>query len=53
MRQKILGLKKFNWRLWVSLCALALVPAIYQTIKTFLISSNGEADVFNIIGQME
>lgn len=53
MRQKILGLKKFNWRLWFSLCALALVPAIYQTIKTFLISSNGEADVFNIIGQME
>ena len=47
------SIKKFNWRLWISLCALALVPAVYQTIKTFLISSNGQSDVFDIIGQME
>ncbi len=53
MRERIKNLKQFNWRLWIALCALALIPAVYQTVKTFLISSNGEAEVFNIIGQME
>ncbi len=53
MRGKLKDLKAFNWRLWIALCALALIPAVYQTVKTFLISSNGEAEVFNIIGQME
>ncbi len=53
MKEKLKQLKLFNWRLWASLCALALIPAVYQTIKTFLISSNGQSDVFNIIGQME
>lgn len=46
-------LRKFNWRLFAALCALALIPAIYQTIKTFIISSNNQSDVFDIIGQME
>ncbi len=53
MREKLKDLKQFNWRLWIALCALALIPAVYQTVKTFLISSNGEAEVFNIIGKME
>ncbi|MDE6294120.1 MAG: hypothetical protein K2L88_05825 [Clostridiales bacterium] len=53
MKEKFLQLKKFNWRLFVALCALALIPAIYQTIKTFIISSNNHNAVFNIIGQME
>lgn len=53
MKEFILKLKKFNWRLWIALCALALIPAIYQTIETFLISANNQEDVFNIIGQME
>ena len=53
MKEKISGLKKFNWRLWISLCSLALIPAIYQTIKTFLISSSGGDNLFDIIGQME
>ena len=53
MKEKISELKKFNWRLWISLCALALIPAAYQTIKTFLLSSSGQNDVFDIIGQME
>lgn len=53
MKEKLFGLKKFNWRLWIALCLLALIPAIYQTIKTFLISYNGETGVFDIIGQME
>lgn len=53
MKEKISELKKFNWRLWIALCLLALIPAVYQTVKTFLISSSGQANVFNIIGQME
>lgn len=53
MKEKLKYLKQFNWRLWSSLCALALIPAIYQTVKTFLISANGESEAFNIIGQME
>lgn len=53
MRKRISELKSFNWRLWIALCALALIPAAYQTVKTFLISSGGSADVFDIIGQME
>lgn len=53
MKEKLLGLKKFNLRLWTSLCALSLIPAIYQTVKTFLISSGSQDKVFDIIGQME
>lgn len=51
--KKLKKLKAFNWRLWLALCALALIPAFYQTIKTFIISSNNDARVFDIIGQME
>lgn len=31
----------------------SFIPAVYQTIKTFIISSNSPSDVFDIIGQME
>lgn len=53
MKERFKQLKSFNWRLFAALCALALIPAIYQTIKTFIISSNSQSDVFDIIGQME
>ena len=53
MKEKFKQLKSFNWRLFAALCALSLVPAIYQTIKTFIISSSSESAVFDIIGQME
>lgn len=53
MRKKISALKTFRWQLWLSLCALALIPAVYQTARTFLISSAGQPDAFDIIGQME
>ncbi len=53
MKQKIIQLKNFNWRLWLSLCALAIIPAVYRTVKTFLIASSGDSSVFDIIGQME
>lgn len=46
-------LKSFNWRLFISLCLTALVPAIYLTIRTLLISINVETSGIDIIGQME
>lgn len=53
MKEKFRQLKSFNWRLFAALCALALIPAIYQTVKTFIVSSNNQSAVFDIIGQME
>ena len=47
MKEKFKSLKNFNWRLFASLCALALIPAVYQTVRTFIISSNGESGVFD------
>lgn len=35
------------------MCSLALIPAVYQTVKTFLISASGQIEAFHIIGQME
>lgn len=46
-------LKSFKWQLWLSLCALALVPAIYQTVRTYLVSINSSTVGIDIIGQME
>lgn len=53
MKEQFKQLKNFNWRLFVALCALSLIPAIYQTTKTFIISSNNQSVVFDIVGQME
>lgn len=46
-------LKSFKWQLWLSLCALALAPAIYQTVRTYLVSINSSTVGIDIIGQME
>lgn len=53
MKERLRQLKSFNWRLFAALCALALIPAVYQTIRTFIISSNHQSTVFDIVGQME
>lgn len=53
MKERFKQLKSFNRRLFAALCALALIPAIYQTVRTFIISSNSQSGVFDIIGQME
>lgn len=53
MSEKLLQLKNFHWQLWIALCSLALIPAVYQTVRTFLISVGNQDEVFNIIGQME
>ena len=51
MREKLLQLKNFHWR--IALCSLALIPAVYQTVRTFLISTGSQNGAFHIIGQME
>lgn len=53
MKEHFKQLKSFNWRLFAALCALAFIPAVYQTIKTFIISANNQSSIFDIIGQME
>lgn len=53
MKSKLSQLRTFNWGLFFALCALALVPAVYQTLKTFIISSSNQSGIFDIIGQME
>lgn len=47
------NLKSFDWKMFIALCALALVPAIYQTTITNLINTNTEIGNLDIIGQME
>ena len=42
-------LKTFDWKVFIALCLLALVPAIYQTVITKLITSN--VDITIIIGK--
>lgn len=46
-------LKTFDWKVFIALCLLALVPAIYQTVITKLITSNVDITNLDIIGQME
>lgn len=45
--------KQFDWKMYLALCLLALVPAIYQTIITKLITSHTSPGDLDIVGQME
>lgn len=53
MQNKHISLREFNWGLFASLCALALVPAVYQVVRTSIISASSAPEVFDILGQME
>lgn len=53
IKLKFVNLKSFDWKLWISLVALALVPAIYQVIRTYLLSTNVSSSGIDIVGQME
>lgn len=53
IKLKFVNLKLFDWKLWISLVALALVPAIYQVIRTYLLSTNVSSTGIDIVGQME
>lgn len=45
--------KTFDWKMYLALCLLALVPAIYQTVMTKLITSFTNPGSLDIVGQME
>ena len=45
--------KTFDWKMYLALCFLALVPAIYQTVVTKLITSYANPGALDIVGQME
>ena len=45
--------KLFDWKMFLALCLLALVPAIYQTVVTRLITTNTNPGSLDIVGQME
>ena len=45
--------KTFDWKMYLALCLLALVPAIYQTVITRLLTSFADPGALDIIGQME
>lgn len=53
MIKNILCFKNFNYKLYLSLIFLALFPALYQTIRTMIISISTDSSVFNVIGQLE
>lgn len=46
-------IKTFDWKMFLALCLLALVPAIYQTVVTKLITSTASPGSLDIVGQME
>jgi hypothetical protein len=53
MKTYFATLKKFNWNLFLALCLLALAPAIWQTVRTFIISNSVSTAALDVIGQME
>ncbi|MCM1259333.1 MAG: hypothetical protein NC182_00115 [Prevotella sp.] len=53
MKQCMKKLKTFDWKLFIALSILALFPAIYQMIRTALISTSISTEAFDVIGQME
>lgn len=53
MIKNIFYFKNFNYKLYFSLIFLSLFPALYQTIRTMIISISTDSSVFNVIGQLE
>ena len=53
LKKWINNLKSFDWKMYLALCLLALVPAIYQTVITRLITTTTNPGSLDIVGQME
>lgn len=52
MKSIIIGIKNFNWRLWLSLAVSLLIPALYTTLRVYFLGSlPGEWGV-NIASQL-
>ena len=47
------NLKLFDWKMYLALCLLALVPAIYQSVVTGLLTTKTSPGSLDIVGQME
>lgn len=53
VREWWLDFNTFDWKMYLALCLLAFVPAIYQTIITKLITTHTNPGALDIVGQME
>ena len=51
--QKLKQLRSFDWKLFLALVLLSLVPAIIQTVETFVISTSVSTAGIDVIGQIE
>ena len=53
MKEKFKLLKLFDWKLFIALVLLSLVPAFIQTVETFVISTSVSTAGIDVIGQIE
>lgn len=53
MKNILSNLKSFNIALFIALCIVNLFPAIYDTIRTALLSNSISTSQFDVLGQME
>lgn len=53
MKERFKLLKTFNWQLFTALVLLSLVPAVIQTIETFVITGSISTAGIDVIGQIE
>ena len=53
MKEKFKLLRSFDWKLFLALALLSLVPAIIQTVETFVISTHVTTAGIDVIGQIE
>ena len=53
MKERLKLLRTFDWSLFISLILLSLVPAVIQTIETFVISGSVSVGGIDVIGQIE
>lgn len=53
MKDKFKLLRTFDWKLFLALVLLSLVPAIIQTVETFVISTSVSTAGIDVIGQIE
>jgi O-antigen/teichoic acid export membrane protein len=53
MKKYYSTLKSFNWNLFIALCLLPLVPALWQTVRTYLVTTTVSTAALDVIGQME
>ena len=53
MIKKLFYFKNFNYKLYFSLIFLSLFPALYETIRTIIVSISSDSSAFNLMGHLE